>query len=199
MKKLILSLIFCLLFLLPSMADNIFMKNGTKIINVKVLNQDQKWIYYQMANGKKTKISKNAVLKIENIPFNPKLKSQIIAPDFTHISKMDVEKSQTESYPNFKLITLSIVSFALSYDYFKEANNIQKFINFNDFLIRSYIGDEKLEKEYLDLIDDLKSQKKRKQIIGTVFMASGIINAIISFKKVQIKASPQSLSLSYRF
>ncbi len=199
MKKIIFIIAMLLIFTLPSLAENILLKNGTKITNVKIIKQDSEWIYYQMTNGNKTKISKKAVLTIEKIPFVPNRETKIIAPDFKNLFREENTKSVIDDYPNFKFITLSIVSFVLGYDYFKQSNNIQKTINFNDYMIKNSTLDDKSKNQYLDLIENLKNEKERKQLIGAILITSGIINAIISFKKVQVKATTQKLTLSYKF
>ncbi len=77
-------------------------------------------------------------------------------------------------YPNLKLLPISIIAFGLSYDFFQTASDI---------------GDS----------PDPNGIKSRKTILGIICLGAGIANAVISFQSVEVKATPNSLTLSYRF
>jgi len=79
--------------------------------------------------------------------------------------------SLKNDYPNLKLLPVSIIAFGLSWDYFKRASDL------------SSAGFE----------------NTRETVLGAVFIGAGIVNAIISFQSVEVKASANNLSLSYRF
>ena len=85
-------------------------------------------------------------------------------------------------YPNIKLLPISFIAFALSYDYLKDANELQDNI-------------DKLS----DPPKSLKRKKTRLTSMGTIFLVSGIINTFISFNRIELYAEPNELWLSYKF
>ena len=86
---------------------------------------------------------------------------------------------------NFRSGLISIPLFALSWYFFQEAYHIKKTIkDWND----------------LDLpTSGLKKERNRKDVMGVICGLSGFINFVLSFEKVEIQASPTSVSLGYRF
>ena len=174
MKK-IMAFLLILLFIIPLSGENIILKNGTKIVNVQIVKTNEHWVFYQMSNGKKTKVSQKAIAKIDKIPFNPEAPSKLIEPDISKIIP-SLKKQEATYYPNLKLLPVSFISFALGYDYYKQAQGLK---------------DASLAK--------IKTLKRRKEILCGIFFTAGIINTFFIFKRVKIKASPTQISLSYKF
>ena len=73
-------------------------------------------------------------------------------------------------------------------------------ISINNFLDARDINDSIDDaEEYGRDTKKLKSSKNRKMLVGTVTGISSIITFRYSFQRVQVQASPTSLSLSYKF
>jgi len=115
---------------------------------------------------------------------------------------------KTYERPYLPLLGIGIASFALAWDEFADASDIQSSIdNFNNDIylipqIYSSIGIElrqQIENGYKDEIENLKNDKSRKIIVGVTCLVAGIITTLYSFKTVEVRTDFQSLSLSYRF
>ncbi len=85
-------------------------------------------------------------------------------------------------YPNIKFLPISFISFALTYDYFKKANELQDVID-----------------EFSDPPKSLEREKTRLVSMELIFLVSGVINTFISFNRVELHAEPNELWLSYKF
>lgn len=89
------------------------------------------------------------------------------------------------TYPNIELLPISIISFALMWDYICQIKDINDAIKGSD-----EVG--------LNL-NNLKKDKTRKAICCVAFGFVGLGNTIYSLKKIEVKASPNSILLSYKF
>ena len=89
------------------------------------------------------------------------------------------------SYPNVKLLPISVIAIGLSIDYLSDASTIQKTID----MLEAGKGDA----------GDYKKQKTRKQIVGGVFLAAGLVNLFFVFEKVKVRTDGQQVMLSYAF
>lgn len=96
------------------------------------------------------------------------------------------KEKKTYAYPNLKLLPISFIALALTYDYLMEASEIKK-----------VIGD--LEKLNIKPEDSLKSKMERKEILGYIFLGTAIINTFISFNRVEVNANLNELWISYKF
>jgi len=161
-----------------AMADNIYLKNGNVLMNVKILKQTDEWIYIESTKGK-ARINNSMILKIISIPFNPDVKSEVIE------ASPLLKQSSNTKYPNLKLLPISVIAFALAWDYGSQINDISKSI--------------KSAKENGWPYNYLESQRTRKRILFVGFIAAGIANAIISFQSVEVSATSNKISLTYRF
>lgn len=90
------------------------------------------------------------------------------------------------TYPNVKLLPISFIAFALTYDYLKEASEIKKVI-------------EDLEELNIKPEKSLKRKMERKITLGYIFLGTGVINTFISFNRIELYAEPNELWLSYKF
>lgn len=114
-----------------------------------------------------------------------------------------------KSNPHIPLLGLSIVSFALSWDFFSAASDLQNVIDNknneleelpNNPLFRNYPDIRKIEEDRIkNVIDDSKSEKVRKTVVAVTCLVAGIVTTLYSFKTVVIKTNFQSISLNYRF
>ncbi len=87
----------------------------------------------------------------------------------------------------FKLFPFAtgIALIALAVDSYSEASDLSKAIK--DL--------EKIEGK----TSELKKDRSRKNVVGTICMISSLISFTASFEQIEIQASPTSVSLGYRF
>lgn len=96
-----------------------------------------------------------------------------------------VQLKQYQTKVNGIRLGMTFVCGLLAWDYFAEAADISDAI-----------------KSYEDLglsTKKLESQKNRKVLCGVVFSGVAVGFAISCFEKVEIQATPSSLSLNYKF
>jgi endonuclease YncB( thermonuclease family) len=89
--------------------------------------------------------------------------------------------------PYLPLLAISIASFALAWDYFSQASDIQKAIDVYKTILPK--GD----------YSDLESSETRKTVVAITCLTAGIITTLFSLKEVQVRTDLRSLTLSYRF
>jgi endonuclease YncB( thermonuclease family) len=157
------------LFIKENIADE-FLSNGWASI-MHGINNDylQKIIKYQEdAQNNKNGIWKEDISVIKNID-TPLLNTKEMAV-FT-------------SRPYIPLLGLSIASFALAWDYFSSASDLQKTIDGATMYTN---------------VSDLKKTQTRKYIVGATCLLAGVVTFIFSFETVEVRTNFQSLSLSYK-
>jgi len=108
--------------------------------------------------------------------------SSIDAPIYKFLSP----KKEYEQ-PYIPLLAISVASFALAWNSFSDASNIQKAIDFQKRLNKNFDSSE------------LESSKSRKSIVGITCLIAGVITTLFSFKSVEVKTNLQTFSLSYQF
>lgn len=185
-------LFFTILFLSVSLyAENIHLKNGSTITNVKIMQTDDKgFVHYQLSDGRSLKVHSDAILKIDDIPFNESKASEITSGEINKIfharDPQLIDAKNEPKYPNMILLPVSLIAFALTYDSFMAASDLSKSID-----------------EYKDIPEvdtgDLESQRTRKIIVGSVYLIAGIFNTFICFRTIEVSAKNNSLTLSYKF
>ena len=92
------------------------------------------------------------------------------------------------TYPNLKLLPISIISFALMWDYICQIRDINDILDVLDDL-----NDDP------DVTNKWEKDKTRKTICCVTFGVFGFMNTIYSFEKIEVKATPNSILLSYKF
>jgi len=130
------------------------------------------------------------------------IQKYIDMPIFIPKQQIIIQKSR----PYLPLLGIGIASFALAWDGFATASDIQSNIDKlnNDInLIPEIYSSIELRKEIENVIkDEIENQKKiktRKIIVGATCLVAGIITTLYSFKTVEIKTDLQSINLSYKF
>ena len=99
---------------------------------------------------------------------------------------------------NLPLVGLSVLFGVCAWDYFVSASDINDAIKFNkDFLENS--GGSIYEESYEKLIDNLEKAKTRKMITASFLTAASALSFGLSIESVEIKASPTSINLTYKF
>lgn len=189
-------LIFILIYSLIS-ADDIKLKSGNIFQNVQVVDSTESNIIIRTTFGIK-KVPKNIISKIIKKPYNPNIESEYVDVPFNDSNSFQDKVNSyntTESYLKVKPIFLlySALSFLISWDYLKEANDINKTIkNFNK------LSDIIQNNEEIDT-SHLESQRNRKRIIGIAFLIGGVVNIFEAFEKVHVSTNSKEISLKYSF
>jgi len=186
--------VFVLLFLFAIcvFADNIHLKNGKVYLNVFVVNKTKYAVIF-VFNGQKMSAPIDDILKIEELPIQPNVFPDSVSTvnDVKKAPNISLAKPTLFTNPNKNLIFLSILSGAIAWDYFSESSDIEDYIGKLKQLsydLRTYVDTSELE-----------NSKKRKNVVGYISLAICVVSAIISFKAVDITATPTSISLSYSF
>ena len=91
------------------------------------------------------------------------------------------------SKPYLPLLAVSLASFALAWDSFSSASDIQESIDLF----------KKFDKNFDT--SKLESSKTRKSVVGVTCVVAGFVTAFFSFQSVHVKTNLRSVSLSYRF
>ena len=168
MKSLIIFLISIISFS-TILADDVYFKNGNILLNVKVLEQENKLTTVQFTTGKIKKIPNAIIDHIEYKKIPPEAKTQYIENLIELEQKLTSNQSGEYKYPNLKLLPISVIAFTLSWSYF-------------------------------DGVSELPKKYKTKRIIqGSLFLAAGVVNLLISFKQVEVTSRNNMISLNYRF
>jgi hypothetical protein len=111
---------------------------------------------------------------------------------------MSSTQMKYETKTNWKTITLSILFGTLAWDYFATVSDINKAINLNKEL-KDHTSNNDLEKLYDEQIDKLEKTRTRKIINGSLLSVASVVSFSVSFEKVEIKASPTSVEIGYKF
>ena len=85
--------------------------------------------------------------------------------------------------PNLKLLPISVIAFLLAYD------NLYEIKDLND-LIDISSGKDKSKYE---------EKRSRKLAMGVAFLLTGVVNTVIAFERVEIRADMNSVGVGYRF
>lgn len=151
-------------------------------------NQPITSIIYRKKDFKKEGINFNSVIEI--IP-----KHQI--KEDGGILMSGVQKTY-ETKLNWKPIMLSVLFGALAWDYFATAGDLNKDIDFYEDMKDIANNDDWIDL-YDKQIDKLEKRKTRKIINGSLLSAASVVSFAISFERVEIKASPTSVEIGYKF
>ncbi|MBI2427496.1 MAG: hypothetical protein HYV29_01615 [Ignavibacteriales bacterium] len=180
---------------LSLLADDIYYRQGHVYRNVQVVDTIETHIRFKTVEGVIRTVVIGAVDRIDFMPIDPAYESRIIMykenPGLEPNAKPFLPKRQPlknfvkSEYPKINFLFVSAIALGLSWDYFSQASDLQQSIDgFKQLSIPT---------------DKLESQKLRKTLLGVVFLATGVATTIIAFEKVEIKATTNTLSLSYNF
>jgi len=197
-----------LLFIVPlfSHADDVYRKNGSVIKNCTVRDttgtsviilfyKKSTYLFSEETSSTIQSIPLRWVDRIVVAPYDSTKSSEVVGPSLAdssaYNSTFPVIQGSTYTHPNIKLLPISFVCAALTWDYFKQADDISRTIDANNKFAKS-LG-LKIDNT------DLESQRTRKKIFAFTFLAAGIVNTFFTFESVEVKAGPNSFSLSYTF
>lgn len=163
---------------------NIYLINRNLIKEIKNEgNQPVTWLIFRKKDFKKEGMNFDSV--IELIP-----KSKIKEDGSVF---MPGNQIKYETKTNWKTISLSILFGALAWDYFATVGDLNDGIDEWEKLEDIYSAD------YSKEIESLEKQRTRKIINGSLLSAASVVSFAVSFEKVEIKASPTSVEIGYKF
>lgn len=189
MKRIVVFLAFILSALCH--ADDVYLKTGYVFRNVVVKDTIDSFVTLEAPNGNR-KVAVDQISRVVKNEINPSEDARMEKYDEL-LAKIYIEDSKNRAlegkfkrdslqqtykqgrsihyyeYPNLKIIPISIISFAFSWDYYATAS----------------ISGEK--------------EKTRRNAIATMFLAAGILNTVFAFEKVEVTIAPNQLSLNYNF
>lgn len=180
MKRFVAALLFSISI---AHADEIYLKTGFILKNVSIVEKTSDGFVRFRTKNDQQRVRQSDILFIREAEFNPNMPMETGKFD---PSQMPDSLSQQlpvvagaagtviVTHPNLKLLPLSIVAFGLSWDYFTQASDLAD-------------------------IPGAESDKTRKTILGVAFLAAGIANTAISLQTVEVKASPSSIAIAYKF
>jgi endonuclease YncB( thermonuclease family) len=181
------------LLLIDEDITKIYIQNGYAIFRGDT--NSTKYIEY-MDDQNTAQKNKKGIWSLKPEIISAMLNGKIIPKKLKTLYEWEYKSNQpgftTASYiksemPYLPLLAVSFASFALAWDYFLQASDIQKTIDV--FKTISPKGD----------YSDLESSKTRKTAVAITCLAAGIITTLFSLKEVRVKTDLQSLTLSYRF
>jgi len=222
MKTISLILVSLLLLQLCS-ADDIYLKDGAILKNVKLLeyrNQFGKQSCIFLFNGREYFYAVDVIEKIDPVPYDPAAVSvrekttpgdvlsspnsqQQFAPLQKDTLKLLYERLATfyappkKVYPNLIWLSVSAISAVIAWDAFSDVGDIQDNIDVieqNRIAQKAILG--------IDVSPDnsrYESAKARKSVLGVISLAAGIASFSYSIQSVEIKSDGKSLSLAYHF
>jgi len=185
------TLIFALcLFTLSTFAEDIHLKNGSVYKNILITKKTDYAVIFTY-NGGKMSVAVNDILKIDEVAYDVTKESAVIINGEKLSDEFIVKRFKFEPeapkyiQPNINLILVSFLSGLYAIDNFIQSSTIQESIdNFKKLKVTSA---------------GLEKEKFRRTVYGIVATAICAISLYISVDRVEIKASPTSLSLSYKF
>lgn len=146
----------------------VFIDDGT-VIEGELLDVESN-VYFVRTGGILNKIPKTRITQVDNI-----------------------EIINIYEYPNMKLLPISFIAFALSWDYYKSAGDLSDAIDkINDI-------NEGLPEDLHQSTSALKSQKSRKLVIGSIIFLAGSINTYIALDRIKLETKVNYIGLRWKF
>jgi hypothetical protein len=212
MKKLLLSSVLLLFIFSTVWAEYVVLKDG-RSLEGKLLGKKGNTVYLEKAD-EILAIDRSLINNIKNDGNQPIMRifwgrEEDLQKDFPSAKEVKFSSDTASSKTRFKNnrapfqqteykvrwvnFGVSLLSGFLAWDYFAEASDIQQNI---DSIKKHDLDDNNY---YSELKDDLKVTRTRKEVCGSVFAVVSFICFATSLEKIEIEASPTSLSLSYKF
>jgi len=198
-------------------ADDIYLKSGRVIRNVKITGESDRmgndainFTYYHSSKTEDTFIVKYAVDSVAFSPVNFSETSFVVVADSASVAPLaDPMVSKIDSLQHYRntqksLMSVSTTEFqnihwlafgaffaVLSWDHFAEAGIIQDQIDYYD----------KLNKLYSFSFDssDLQSSKNRKMAVGIIGVGLGLYCVIHALTPVTVTTDGKSITMQYTF
>jgi len=222
MKNFINGIMFVLLLQVCS-ADDIYLKDGTVIKNVKFLEYRKNFgqlAGFFLFNNKEYFYNVDIISRIDPVPYDPasaSVRGKLSPVDlvFTPLVPPQVEQRPKDTlkilyerlatlyapprkvYPNLIWLSVTALSMMIALDAFSAADDFQDQIDYNENLRIAW-------KKAFDVdlqIDNstLESAKTRKSALGIISLCAGIASFSYSIQSIEVKSDGSSLSLAYHF
>jgi hypothetical protein len=159
-------------FFSQSLSDNIYLKSGYVFYNVTILDTVDNHLRVKKINGEVWSYPLLSIYKIDRYAADTTRGSTFekgeIPAEMEAAGASKIRENFT--YPNTRLIPISLIAFGLSYDLFFSAK---------------------------DLHPD--GEKHRAIVPGVLFLAAGVVNLVFVFEKVEVQTDAEKVKLSYTF
>ncbi len=216
MKKMLMLLVLMLMF--SSIFAELVILNDGRILKGEIVGKKSDSIYlrsegniYLLTRDLVKKIKNDGNLTITKLTYKKKdfVKDDVDISQLTPIGEREEAITYGKSVSNdmqpthkakmnLPIVGLSVLFGVCAWDYFASASDINDAIEFNkDFLENS--SGSIYEESYEKLIDNLEKAKTRKMITASFLTAASALSLGLSIESVEIKASPTSIELGYKF
>lgn len=189
-------------------ADDLYLNTGWTMKNVRVIDTVRSgsdlFLRVEEKNGVH-RIPLGAIMRITIAPVDAALGSPVFVDSLGHRDQArspSVEIRKPESpvlakpdykvrYPNMKLLPVTFIAVALSWDFFAQASDIGDAIDANNqtAALLKITADN----------SSLQSQETRKTILGVTFLLAAVANTVLCFGDVEVIPASNSLTLAYHF
>jgi hypothetical protein len=199
MKKVL--FLFALFVCISSaMAEDIYLKNGTYYLNIKITFESDEYVSFtgltvideETFRQLSQKYAKTDIDSILRTPYNPGAYSVFVdnpsAPKILQYKSEPLKWSTNKpkyTYPNTPFLLLCGLSIFIAWDSFADASDISSQIDEFD--------------KYDINMGHLESAKTRKVVIGAVATLTALISIIVSFESVKIETGNNQVTISYNF
>jgi len=175
MKKVI--LLFVFLTAITLNAENIKLKNGSFIKNVKIIKETSEYLILMRQNKKTFKLNKNIILYIMPEKFNPdkptEIKEDYVPADFPD------NQFSPEYKQRLYLLPVTLLGAVYAYDLIQQIKALDSLNDLPAF--------------------NMNNELSERYIMLTLTVAAVILNTYFAFEKIRINPKENGIGLSYRF
>ncbi len=171
-------------------SDDIYLKNGTIIKNVKIIKQGREWTVFQTPEGEQ-KIRTFLISKIVKSDYHSQQQTEIRS-----LRKAETAKTEAAKYPNLKLLPLSLMGIGLFIDSIFEIDEINDQIS---SLKQSRYSDPTWAYRTDQHINELKRKRTRKIMVSAAILTATVLNTVISLERLAVKPATNGIQLSLHF
>ena len=218
MKKTIFMLV--IIVLTSSIFAETIILNDGRNFEGKIVGKKDGFIYLQK-NEKIFRFFQNNIETIENDSEQPIMTIFMRKKDFMKINPNELNITEIALQKNYIINHKKITKKSTKYDFYIKydlkmlpVTIISGFLTFRSIQALSYYQNEidntkkTLDSEYItddeksvykETLEEIKKMKNNEIMNAIAFGSSTVLSLAISFKKVEIKANPTSVNVSYRF
>lgn len=209
--KYIFLIILSLFFLNNSYCDDIFLKDGKVFRNIQVVQVDSNIIKITIfPQGYNMQIARSSVVNYvkKDLDSGLVLWSKSVREIESELKTYEVFERDSslwykqKTFPKIGFLSITILSFALCYDYWEDVNSTQKSIDFYSYQLKQ-LGQTQgeLSSKYQSVLDELKSVKSRKNFVKWIALASGVGSLVFALQteEVEVKLTPINIGIKWIF